>query len=291
MKSASGNREFPWCTLNLQENFQIAFKVIPDYKVKQSTADRCNSRGQHLTPARCEAPTKARASALGSGAPDIEYKMYLVFGDRWKIQTHRGVIGNLAMTSHRPTLPTLIEHLARRLQTHQPRRLEVEHFGRAAVLMLVLRQGQDFCFLLTRRTDKVETHKGQISFPGGIREQSDQDLLQTALRETWEEIGLSQQVIHVLGEFDEYLSITGLIVTPFAAYVDGPLNLVPNPDEVDEILRVPFSLFQDPRTLRIETRKRQGVARKIYFYDFHGKEIWGLTAQMIRDFLRFAEAE
>ena len=194
------------------------------------------------------------------------------------------------MTSHHPTLPPLIEHLSQRLQAYQPRRLKAEHFGRAAVLMPILRHGQDFCFLLTLRTDTVETHKGQISFPGGIREESDRDLLQTALRETWEEIGLSQQAIHVLGEFDEYLSTTGLIVTPFAAYVDRPLNLVPNPDEVDEILRVPFKLFQDCRTLRIETRERQGVARKIYFYDFHGKDIWGLTAQMIRDFLRFAEA-
>ena len=66
-----------------------------------------------------------------------------------------------------------------------------------------------------RRTHKVETHKGQISFPGGIQEGSDRDLLETALRETWEEIGLARQAIRVLGEFDEYLSITGLVVTPF----------------------------------------------------------------------------
>ena len=109
------------------------------------------------------------------------------------------------------------------------------------------------------------------------------------MRETWEEIGLAHQAIHILGEFDEYLSITGLIVTPFAAYVGGPLNLTPNPDEVDEILRVPFSVFRDGRTLRVETRVRLGVERKVYFYDFQGKEVWGLTAQMIRDFLKLLE--
>lgn len=182
-------------------------------------------------------------------------------------------------------LPALIEHLALRLQSHTPRRLDVEHSGRAAVLIPILPQGEEFAFLLTQRTDQVETHKGQISFPGGLREDSDQNLLQTALRETWEEIGLARQAIHILGEFDEYLSITGLIVTPFAAWIGEPLHLAPNPDEVDEILKVPFSIFQDSRTLRVETRMRLGVERKIYFYDFQGKEVWGLTAQIIRDFL------
>jgi len=155
--------------------------------------------------------------------------------------------------------------------------------------MPILPHGEEFCFLLTKRTDKVETHKGQISFPGGIEEKSDSNLLQTALRETWEEIGLAPEEIHILGEFDEYLSITGLIVTPFAAYVRGPLNLSPNPDEVDEILRVPFSIFQDGSTLRIETRVRQGVERKVYFYNFQGKEVWGFTAQIVRDLLQLVD--
>lgn len=194
-----------------------------------------------------------------------------------------------AMPDNSPVLPDLIERLSRRLQAHRPRRLDVEHSGRAAVLMPLVPQGEDFCFLLTQRTHKVETHKGQISFPGGIREDSDPDLLQTALRETWEEIGLAHEAIHILGEFDEYLSITGLIVTPFAAYVEGPLKLTPNPDEVDEILTVPFSIFQECRTLRIETRVRLGVERKLYFYDFEGREVWGLTAQIIRDLLKLLE--
>jgi 8-oxo-dGTP pyrophosphatase MutT (NUDIX family) len=193
------------------------------------------------------------------------------------------------MPDKNPPLPALIENLARHLQSRNPRRLAVDHAGRAAVLMPILPHGEEFCFLLTQRTHKVETHKGQISFPGGIQEDSDSNLLQTALRETWEEIGLASEGIHILGEFDEYLSITGLIVTPFAAYVGGPLDLAPNPDEVDEILRVPFSAFQNSRTLRVETRVRLGVERKVYFYDFQGKEVWGLTAQIIRDFLRLVD--
>ena len=195
------------------------------------------------------------------------------------------------MQDNIPELPALVERLSRQLQSRNPRRLVAEHARRAAVLMPILPHNKEFCFLLTQRTHKVETHKGQISFPGGIQEDSDSNLLQTALRETWEEIGLASEGIHILGEFDEYLSITGLIVTPFAAWIERPLNLAPNPDEVDEILRVPFSIFQDSRTLRVETRVRLGVERKVYFYDFQGKEVWGLTAQMIRDFLGLVDQE
>ena len=166
----------------------------------------------------------------------------------------------------------------------------MEHSGRAAVLIPILERRDEFCFLLTQRTHKVETHKGQISFPGGIQEDSDRDLLETALRETWEEIGLARQAIRVLGEFDEYLSITGLVVTPFVAWLQGPLDLTPNPDEVDEVLEVPFSVFRNSRLLRVETRVRQGVERKVYFYDFLGKEVWGLTAQMIRDLLQLLDS-
>jgi 8-oxo-dGTP pyrophosphatase MutT (NUDIX family) len=193
------------------------------------------------------------------------------------------------MPDNIPGLPGLIERLSSQLQSRTPRRLAVDHSGRAAVLIPILPHGEEFCFLLTQRTHKVETHKGQVSFPGGIQEDSDSNLLQTALRETWEEIGLASEGIHILGEFDEYLSITGLIVTPFAAYVRRPLNLAPNPDEVDEILEVPFSLFQDSRTLRVEPRVRLGVERKVYFYDFRGKEVWGLTAQIIRDLMQLLD--
>ena len=193
------------------------------------------------------------------------------------------------MPDKNPPLPALIETLTVQLQSRNPRRLAADHAGRAAVLMPILPHDEEFCFLLTQRTHKVETHKGQISFPGGIQEESDSNLLQTALRETWEEIGLASEGIHILGEFDEYLSITGLIVTPFAVWVEGPLNLAPNPDEVDEILKVPFSIFQESRTLRVETRVRLGVERKVYFYDFRGREVWGLTAQIIRDFLMLVD--
>lgn len=183
-------------------------------------------------------------------------------------------------------LPPSLQKVSSILETRVPRRLDVGDNGRAAVLIPILGEADAFSFLLTERTQKVETHKGQISFPGGVQDGSDKDLLQTALRETWEEIGLAANSIHVLGEFDEYFSITGLIVTPFAAWIAPQHQLTPNPDEVETILQVPFSFFREKRFERVETRVRLGEERKIYFYNFQGTDIWGLTAQIIRDFLR-----
>jgi 8-oxo-dGTP pyrophosphatase MutT (NUDIX family) len=159
------------------------------------------------------------------------------------------------------------------------------------VLVPILQHTQGLAFLLTQRTLKVQTHKGQISFPGGVQNTADEDLLQTALRETREEIGLQSDRVFVLGEFDEYLSITGLVVTPFLGWISEPLELRLNPDEVDEILKVPFSVFRDHRLLRVERQVRAGLEQEIYFYNYEGREVWGLTARIIRDFLQMiAEA-
>jgi 8-oxo-dGTP pyrophosphatase MutT (NUDIX family) len=170
------------------------------------------------------------------------------------------------------------------LNSRTPRKLEQHHEGRAAVLVPIFHKEDDYFFLLTQRTHTVETHKGQISFPGGVAE-SNETLSRTALRETWEEIGLTADRIEVLGEFDEYLSVTGLIVTPFLARIDSPFALNPNPNEVEQIFQVPLSLFRNESCLRVEIRRRFDRDLPVYFYNFQGRDVWGLTAQIIRDFI------
>ena len=186
-------------------------------------------------------------------------------------------------------IPSLALQISSLLDSRKPRRLIQEHRGRAAVLMPIFQDRSGYFFLLTLRTGKVETHKNQISFPGGVQAPEDQDLLHTALRESWEEIGLVPEKVSILGKFDEYFSVTGLIVTPFAAWIDPPLDLTPNPDEVEEILQVPWSIFRDRGLLRVEMKKRFEQETQIYFYQFGEKEVWGLTAQIIRDFLKLVE--
>ncbi|MBI4482530.1 MAG: CoA pyrophosphatase [Acidobacteria bacterium] len=159
----------------------------------------------------------------------------------------------------------------------------------AAVLMPFYEEsGRDY-LLLTERTYLVETHKGQISFPGGMRDPGDRDLVATALREAQEEIGLDPRRVEVLGRFDEYCSITDLIVRPFAAYMESPFSLTVNPHEVRELIRVPVDFFREAATLRWEDRVHRGKELRVYFYRYGDKEIWGLTARIIKDFLDLIE--
>lgn len=153
----------------------------------------------------------------------------------------------------------------------------------AAVLMPIFeRDGVPF-FLLTRRTEEVSTHKGQISFPGGMRHDGE-SLEQTALRETYEEVGIHEERIQILGRFHDYLSITGHLVAPFAALIPGVFATVPQTTEVAEVLEVPFAVFTDPERLRVEKMKRQGKTMDVYFYRYQPHQIWGLTAHIIKDF-------
>jgi 8-oxo-dGTP pyrophosphatase MutT (NUDIX family) len=180
-----------------------------------------------------------------------------------------------------------MSELTHRIQTMlaelQPRKLAGGFDREAAVLMLFFERAAQPHFLLTLRTDEVSTHKGQISFPGGMR-QGAETLEQTALRETDEEIGIPPERMRILGRFHDYLSITGHRVAPFAATVEEPFATIAQAGEVAEVLQVPWSVFADPARLRVETMLRHGSLIDVYFYRYGAHEIWGLTARMIKDF-------
>ena len=170
------------------------------------------------------------------------------------------------------------------LSALQVRAISSGYDREAAVLMPVFEKDQEPHFLLTLRTEEVETHKGQISFPGGMRD-GDESLEFTALRETREEIGIDKARIEILGRFHDYLAITDYRVAPFVGYVQSPFHVVPQPTEVAEVLAVPFSIFLDPARLRTEKLMRRGMLIDVYFYSYNSYQIWGLTARIIKDFL------
>lgn len=175
-----------------------------------------------------------------------------------------------------------IDHVRQALGREPLRRLGQGYQGEAAVLMSILPERPPWRFLLTKRTQKVRTHKGQISFPGGFAVPGE-DLRGTALRETEEELGIPPSAVQILGPFHDYLSITGALVRPFVGLV-RPSGLIPNPDEVDSVLQVPISFFAATRP-RVERRERHGRTANIYFWTYQEHEIWGLTARMIRDLI------
>ena len=150
--------------------------------------------------------------------------------------------------------------------------------------MPIFERGGEPHFLLTRRTEEVETHKGQISFPGGMRH-DDEQLEQTALRETFEEVGIESRRIEILGRFHDYISITEYRVSPFVGFIEEPFAVMPQPSEVAEVLSVPFHVFYDPDLLRVEQLNRTGKIVDVLFYSYGTHTIWGLTARIIKDFL------
>ncbi len=144
--------------------------------------------------------------------------------------------------------------------------------------------------LLTKRTEKVEYHKGQISFPGGRQEDGDADLLQTALRETHEEIGLAPSMVEVWGRLDEIETfVSGFAITPFVGLIPPPAGLRPNPDEIAEIVAMPLASFLDPTNLRVEQVVREGRSVELVYYENLSHLVWGATARIIRGLVELLE--
>jgi len=160
----------------------------------------------------------------------------------------------------------------------------------AAVLMTIFQRDGEPCFLLTQRTQEVATHKGQISFPGGLREDTDSSLRETALREMEEEVGIPADFVEVLGRFNQYMAVTNYRVTPFVAFLREGFSVSLNPREVERILEVPLRFFHQAKPTE-EIHHRFGRAVTLYFYNYEGNVIWGLTAAMIKDLIEFLEED
>jgi 8-oxo-dGTP pyrophosphatase MutT (NUDIX family) len=174
----------------------------------------------------------------------------------------------------------------RNVLAQYPRRVaRASDLTSAAVLLPLLYKEGQWHVLFTRRTQNVEHHKGQISFPGGASEPTDENLAATALRETYEEIGVPPSAIGILGALDDFPTITDFLVTPFVGILSYPLSYHLNPNEVEAVLEVPLSFFVDPAGLRVEPREYRGQVFDVLFWDHGPHTIWGATARILKGFL------
>jgi 8-oxo-dGTP pyrophosphatase MutT (NUDIX family) len=164
--------------------------------------------------------------------------------------------------------------------------ISLDGFNRAGVLVPIVQTGGDYELLLTRRTETVETHKGQISFPGGMVDAADTDIVETALRETMEEIGLGRETVDIVGLLDDLPTPTGFIITPVVGLIESLPFLSPNVHEVAEVLYVPLSFFADVKNGRIEMREFRGKQHEVWYYETGKHTIWGATAMIIRSLLK-----
>ena len=158
----------------------------------------------------------------------------------------------------------------------------------AAVLMALVDRREGLSVLLTRRRDDLAHHAGQVSFPGGMAEPGDKSPLDTALRETEEEIGLDRSRIEIVGRLGDYVTKSGFKIAPFVGLVEPPFELTPCPHEVAEVFEVPLSFLLDTGNHRLIERKNS-VNLRTYEMTHGAYRIWGITAAMIVSFCELVD--
>ncbi len=177
------------------------------------------------------------------------------------------------LTSYSPRLPDLPRDLVARLRP-------------AAVLVPLFRRETEWRVLFTRRTARLSAHRGQVAFPGGAQEPGDLSLVATALRETFEELGIPAEVVKPVGVLAPQPVISGFLVTPVVAFIPPDITIRPAPDEVARVFSVPISWLADPKRVRVEYREWEGMRYPIYIYEpYEGEVIWGMTARIVRNLL------
>ena len=163
----------------------------------------------------------------------------------------------------------------------------------AAVLIGIVMRDEP-TVLLTQRTAHLSTHSGQVAFPGGKVDETDRDVVDTALRESHEEVGLESGRVQVLGTISDYVTGTAFVVTPVVGLVSPDHTLTPNPHEVASVFEVPLAFLMNPAYHRRHALEAEGRRREWFSMPYQDGEevrfIWGATAGMIRNFYRFLMA-
>jgi len=185
----------------------------------------------------------------------------------------------------------LIDKLVERIKAYTPKEIEA-NFPEAGVLVLVTRNAQSPSIILTRRAQHMNTHKGQVAFPGGKFDEEDVTLQQTALRECHEEIGVESQHIEIIGQLSQVISLHGIRVTPFVGLVDESVSFTPNLDELDSIFKVPTLFFNEAVPKRRDKMTYRDITLSVpsYDYQYEGEtyEIWGLSAIVLVELMNIA---
>lgn len=168
--------------------------------------------------------------------------------------------------------------------TPEHRPAEPRKLRPAAVLMPIVMRTEP-TMLFTRRTPHLARHAGQVSFPGGRVHEDDASLIETALRETHEETGITADFVSVAGFLETYETGTGFAIVPVVGMLQEGFRLMPDPGEVDEVFEVPLSFLLDPANRERKSAEWQGRRREFYAYNYGRHYIWGATAAILVNFM------
>jgi len=177
-----------------------------------------------------------------------------------------------------------IDAIKKTLHARRPRTAgeAYSHYMRSAVLIPLFIENGGYKILFTERSHNVEHHKGQISFPGGVVDKKDKSFLETALRESYEEIGLLSEDVEILGQLDEECTVTShFVIHPFAGLIPYPYPFRINRDEVESLIAIPVrSLSGKQDLVTVDDLTYHGT-----IYEYEGYTIWGATASITENLI------
>ena len=185
----------------------------------------------------------------------------------------------------------LLERVEQALADYNPRHIDHPAASPAAVLILIQDCAGEAHVVFTERTEHVENHKGQMCFPGGACDDTDDDCQSTALRETWEEIGVQTAHVRIIGQLDDMLTVSNFRVTPYVGRLEAeaepeaeyPFSI--NDHEVKCVVQVPLNWLLEDGNMELEVRKHQGREVLVPAFSYNGHRIWGATARMLHQLL------
>lgn len=172
-----------------------------------------------------------------------------------------------------------------KLAHRQRRMIQRDVLTRSAVLVPIVNAPSGLELLFTKRTETVEHHKGQISFPGGAADENDVSPAETALRESFEEIGIDRAAIAILGMLDDLQTPSGFIITPVVGFIEHLPPLHINSDEVAEVISIPIEVFSDDTKRHSKIIERDGMKAEVFFYEVWKEPVWGATAFFVKQLM------
>ncbi len=178
-----------------------------------------------------------------------------------------------------------IDQIGKMLSSRKRRVIEHPPFSHAAVLVPLFQKEGDCHLLFTKRSQEVKYHKGEISFPGGVVDEEDKELINTALREANEEIGLKESDVQIIGVLDDIVTITEFIVTPIVGLFPHPYPFKVSEAEIAELIEVPLASLLNEDSFSERKIFRGGQNEIVYAYQYEKYIIWGATARILKQFL------
>jgi 8-oxo-dGTP pyrophosphatase MutT (NUDIX family) len=192
----------------------------------------------------------------------------------------------LSLLTSGASIRNVIEKLREALAKRQVSHISDSKLRISAVLAPIFLKAGQYHLLFMQRTERVKEHKGQISFPGGAYEKADGLLLNTALREAQEEVGLAPGDVEVLGELDDMLTVaTNYVISPFVGLIPYPYKFKLDNWETEELIEVPLTALMDKNCFSESKTITNGQEIEVYFYKYGDKVIWGATARILKQFL------